>query len=403
MSFGASLSQALFNIIQNPVRSALMALTLGAGSAAACLATAILDGFGVEVERMAFGAYARSLVITENLMFPDRFGPPRLSDMDNLVAALEDDLQGAAAWRRARALAVHGSERVELDIYGLRGDYRHEVDMALARGRYLTMEDLEGSNRLCILGSRAASRLFEVGAEPIDQVVRLNGVGCRIVGVFEPAETRTSERFADAIFAPFDVVGRYFELTPRLSPIEVDQITLIFHDRDTARLSRSQAEQILRRAHGAPLSQHFPFSFADPAAPTRAVVRQRDLLERLLWSIAAVTLIGAAIGYAGFYSTTVAMRRRDIALQMSAGATRGDILIQYWIESMMIGGFGGCLGLVGGFVSASALGVLADIPISIQPGFALVAFASGAGAGALAGLWPAFRAASAPPALAVRG
>lgn len=402
LSWITAFAQALFNIVQNPVRSIFMAATLGAGAAAACLSTAILDGFGAEVERMAFGAYARSIVISENRVFQDRFGAARLSDLEKLTTALGEGLEGSAVWRQSRAVAARGAEQIELDIYGVRGDYRFEADMALASGRFLTDEDLQGAGRICMLGAAAATRLFGSDTQLIESSIRLNGVNCQVVGVFQPADTRTAERFTNAVLVPFDAAGRYFETTARLSPIEVDQMTLVFHDREAARLARPQVDHILRRAHGAPLSQNAPFSFADPAAPTRAVVRQRTLLESLLWSVAAVTLIGAAIGYAGFTSTTVDMRRRDIALQISAGATRGDILIQYWLESMIIGGAGGAMGLLVGFLAAQALGQLADIPISIQPGFALVALLSGAGAGAVAGLWPARRAASAPPALAVR-
>ena len=402
VSLRTAFAQALFNIAQNPVRSVFMALTLGAGAAAACLSTAILDGFGEEVERMAFGAYARSIVISENLMFQDRFGPPQLSDLDKLTTAFADELDGAAVWRRSRAVVAFGGEYVELDVYGVRGDYRFEAEMDLGAGRFLTAQELDGADRLCMLGAATAARLFDGETDPIGSSIRVNGVGCSVVGIFQPARTRTAERYGESVFVPFEAAGRYFEADARLSPVEADQITLVFRDRDTARLSRPVADQVLRRAHGAPLSQNAPFTFADPAAPTRAVVRQRDLLEKLLWSIAAVTLIGAAVSYAGFTSTTVDMRRRDIALQISAGALRRDIMLQYWLESMLIGAAGGAIGLLVGFTAALALGRLADVPIAIQPGFAAIALISGAGAGAVAGLWPAHRAASAPPALAVR-
>ncbi len=402
LSLSTAITQALFNLIQNPVRSVFKSLTLGAGAAAACLCTAILSGFGEEVERMAFGAYTRSIVITENLMIPDRFGPPRITDLEKLTAAFGEDLDGAALWRSSRVMALHGGEHLELELLGMRGDYRFEVDMALAQGRLLSQDELNGAGRVCMLGASVGARLFPGETNPVGSSVRLNGVACEVVGVFQPATTRTSERYAYSVFTPFDTAGRYFESSPFLSPIEASQITLVFKDRDAARLARSDTDRILRRAHGAPLSQSPPFRFADPAAPTRAVVRQRDLLQKLLWSVAAVTLIGAAIGFAGFTSTSVDMRRRDIALQMSSGAMRQDILVQYWLESVMIGVIGGSIGLLVGFGASNALASMANVPIAIRPEFAMVALLSGAGAGMIAGLWPAWRASSSPPALAVR-
>jgi putative ABC transport system permease protein len=107
-----NIALALGVICARPARSALMALTLGAGAGAATLVAAVLGGYGAQMERMVFGAYARSLVITENRLVPDRFGAPRRSDLDRLLEDLGVPVDGAAAWRNDRAEVRSERERL---------------------------------------------------------------------------------------------------------------------------------------------------------------------------------------------------------------------------------------------------------------------------------------------------
>jgi len=383
----------------------LMVLTLGGGVFAVTLSAAILNGYGQEMERLAFGAYVRSLIISENWSVVDRFGPPRLNDLEKLKAELGDQVDAAAAWRQGRVQIQVRSERLEADVYGVMGDYAYEADMALAAGRALGAAETRSAARLCVMGARIAARLFpqrEIGDVP-GQRVRLNGVSCEVIGVFEPSQTRTAERFDTSIVTPFLAAARYFHQSPHLDVDEATQLTVVLTDRSYLLSARTSADRIMRSAHGAPLSQPSPFEYADEAAPFRAMARQRDLVGRLLAAIATVTLLASSVGYCGAMLAQVDMRRREIALQMASGASVRSILSQFLLESAILGLMGACVGALAAALGGVIAPRLFDLPALFDVHVALLAVAVGGGAGLAAGAVPAWRAAMAPPALAMRG
>lgn len=394
---------AFWAIASRPLRSVLMALTLGAGAGAVALAAAVLAGYGAQVERMAFGAYARSLVITENWSAPAPNGPPRISDLERLESEFDARLDASAAWRYGRVDAAAGSERAEIFVYGAMGDYHHEADMPLTSGRALTDEETRSAERVCLIGDEAVRLLFPDHRDALGRTVRLNGVACEIVGVFGPARTQTADRYSEAVITPFLAAGRYFQPQSTLAPNEADQLTLVLRDRSMTRQGRIDADRVMRRAHGVPLSQAPPFRYADPAAPARAMERQRDLMSRLLISIAAISMAAAIVGYGAATLASAEMRRRDIALQMACGAYGADILLQFLLESLILGLIGSVFGALLAASVGYAISAIWGLPVAFDPGVAALALAAGSGAGVLAGLLPARRAADAPPGMAVKG
>ncbi|MEQ8434840.1 MAG: ABC transporter permease [Oceanicaulis sp.] len=399
-----TLALAVWSLGSRPVRSALLVLTLAAGVAAVSLAAAVTNGYARELERIAFGAYARSLVITENWASQDRFGPPRVNDLEDLREALGDQIEGAAVWREDIAGARGEREISEVRVYGVTGDYRFEAAMALAAGRHLTREELDGAEPLCLLGDRAARDLFpEHAPEALPgRTVRLAGVPCEIAGVFKAPDTRTADLYSEAVIAPFLAAGRYFQRGTSLAPNEASRLTVILRDRDLVHAARTAADRTLRRAHGAPLSGPAPFRYADPAAGARAMERQGRLLSRLLYAVAVITLAASVIGYAAATHSSIDMRRRDIALQMACGAAAGDVSLQILGESLLLGCLGAVLGASLAALAAPVSQSVLGAPAVFDVGVAAAALGVGMGAGALAGLWPARRAAAAPPAAAMR-
>lgn len=400
----AILRLAIWSAFSRPARAALLIATLAGGAAGVTLTAGVLSGYARAMEAMSFGAYARALVISENRFVDDRFGPPRLSDIPRLREALAGDVEAVAAWRTSFADTRVGRAQASLPVWGVRGDYRFEADMNIAEGRGLTLEETESAQRLCMFGAGAKTALFE-DETAVGRRVRIGGVSCEVVGVFGEAETRTAERYRQAIFAPFTATARYFE--PAGAPFgggpdEIARLTVILQpgaERQTALIA---ADRTLRRSHGAPLSVAPPFVYADPDAPARSLARQRDLVSRLLFAVAAVAITVAVTGYAAATVAAVDMRRRDIALQLMSGATGRSILAQVLCEGMIFGLIGAAAGLVAVAAGSSLAQHLVQFPFALDWKSAGLTMAGGAVTGLLASLWPAARAASGSPVLASR-
>ena len=127
-----------------------------------------------------------------------------------------------------------------------------------------------------------------------------------------------------------------------------------------------------------------------------------EALTSLLIGLGAVALLVAGVAIANIMVISVLERRMEIGVRRAIGATRGHIRVQFLIESMMLSGIGGVLGI--GLGTAITIGYAAsrDLKVAVPPqGLALSVLAALA-IGAIAGLYPAIRASRIPPAEAVR-
>ncbi len=152
---------------------------------------------------------------------------------------------------------------------------------------------------------------------------------------------------------------------------------------------------------------------ADPQNPEEVEVsRPSDLLEAqaaaesafstLFLGLGAVALFVGGIGIANVMVIGVIERRGEIGLRRAIGATRGHILWQFFTESLMLAVIGGLVGVVLGVAVTAGYSTFQGWRIII-PGIAIYGgLAAALAIGALAGLYPALRAARLSPTEALR-
>lgn len=151
----------------------------------------------------------------------------------------------------------------------------------------------------------------------------------------------------------------------------------------------------------------------NPPGPNEVrVTRPSDALEAratvdrtltaLLLGLGGVALVVGGVGIANIMVISVLERRGEIGLRRALGATRRHIRLQFLVESMSLSAIGGLAGVCIGVVITAWYAARKDWTLSV-PAWALAAAASGAVVvGAVAGLYPASRAARLAPADAVR-
>ena len=120
-------------------------------------------------------------------------------------------------------------------------------------------------------------------------------------------------------------------------------------------------------------------------------------LSLMLGGIAGISLLVGGIGIMNIMLVSVTERTREIGIRKAIGAKRRDILMQFLIESVVISGMGGVLGLLLGFGLMSVLENMLGMTLAVTPGIIYLAIGFSMGVGVIFGLYPANKASKLRP------
>ena len=152
---------------------------------------------------------------------------------------------------------------------------------------------------------------------------------------------------------------------------------------------------------------------ANPASPEAVqVIRPSDALEAraaastaftaLFLGLGAVALGVGGLGIANVMLMSVLERRSEIGLRRALGATRPAIAGQFFVEAVLLAGIGGVVGVLAGVAIAASYAQSQAWPVVLSTAGLAVGIGAAVAIGAIAGLYPALRAASVPPTDALR-
>lgn len=149
------LRSAIWSILANPLRSLALATALASAVASVNFSASVVGGFSADLERLAFGGYATTLVVRHNGAVETRRGGPSLDDQARLAQELPN-IESTAAWFIAQTSIRTDNETLLIPVFGATGDYRREVDAELIAGRWLNEQETGSLQRVCIVGAGLA-------------------------------------------------------------------------------------------------------------------------------------------------------------------------------------------------------------------------------------------------------
>ncbi len=213
--------------------------------------------------------------------------------------------------------------------------------------------------------------------------------------------------------------GRWFTVIGILDPVplapEVDRSALVGfpaaeqllgfdgHPSTIYERSRDDAVEAVRGVLAATANPQHPEE-VKVSRPSDALAAQQAVDQTftgLLLGLGAVALVVGGVGVANTMVISVLERRGEIGLRRALGATRGHIRVQFLTESLVLSGLGGIAGTVLGAVVTWGYAATRNWPATLPAWVVIGGVAVTVAVGALAGLYPAIRAARLAPTTAL--
>jgi putative ABC transport system permease protein len=305
------------------------------------------------------------------------------------------------------------SHRVDCDIVGTVPWYPAMRNQRVARGRFFNDNDMDDDTSVCVLSADMVRALFPLES-PLGKDVRVGGGYYRVIGIMEPAayEAKSDDvsadqakPAADRMFIPLETArSRYGEvlLRRRSGSIEAERVEL--HEL-TVKVAALEEVTSAADAITAVMQRNHPtkdYQMIVPLELLKRAERTKQIFNIVLGSIAAISLLVGGIGIMNIMLASVTERTREIGIRRALGARRRDIVVQFLVETVILSGTGGVLGVVLGVIIPFIVSYAAGMKTIVTFWSPMLAFTISALVGVVFGIYPALRAAKMDPVEALR-
>lgn len=386
------------------LRTALSISGLLVGVAAVIVMVAI--GEGAERRVMSrLQAMGTDLLIVSAAPAPPLPGRSRQVDVHTFLRASDAALLRESAFAREAAPAVSRRMVVRWDgrhtsttLTGTPPEGLRIRNVGAATGRLFDEADEQQRARVAVVGPTTARSLFG-GADPVGLTIRLGQVPLEVIGVARARGVDPGGAdMDDVVLVPFETAARRVLNIPYIHAVFVQarsSADLEHLDADVRRLLRSRLPERSGVVE--------PFTVRNQATLLRTERGAAAAMNRLVAWVAVLALIVGGIGVLAVMLMAVRERTSEIGLRRALGARRGDILVQFILESTMLAAGGGAAGVAIGLLASGVAALLGpwDLVLSWLP--PLLGLAASVGLGLVVGAIPAARAARLEPIQALRG
>jgi putative ABC transport system permease protein len=260
----------------------------------------------------------------------------------------------------------------------------------LKLGRFFTQAEVEGHRRVAVIGPSAAKEFFGEN-DPIGERIKLRGNNFIIVGVTQPRGS----------IGPIDVDKRIIvPVTTVKNMLGTDKLMRFnIFPKDVTRLEevKEKVRVLMEKRIG-----NDDFRFMTQQGILNIVTNVLAILTSFVSGIAAISLLVGGIGIMNIMLVAVNERVREIGVRKAIGAKKRDIILQFLMESMMISLLGGILGIFFGILGAFLIMWAIKGTLIIALWAVILATVVSAAVGIFFGVYPAVRAASLDPVVALR-
>jgi putative ABC transport system permease protein len=303
-------------------------------------------------------------------------------------------------WLWGEFSVSYGSKRSSFNILGVHPDHRFLEKTLMTRGRYLDPNDQAEKRKVAVIGSKVREILFG-NRDPIGEYVNIRGLAYKVIGEFEDVGGENELR---KIYVPISTAQLVYN-----QPEIIHQLIFTVGDAsvEQSQAIAEKARAVLAKNHGFSVDDRRALRIGNNLEQFSRLTSVFRWIRIFVWVVGVGTLLAGIVGIGNIMLISVAERTHEIGIRKALGATPASIIRMVLGEALVLTGVSGYAGLVAGVgVVELVASRFPAAPFFRQPSVSLDVALSATllimAAGALAGFFPAYRAARVSPVAALR-
>ena len=389
-----SIKMAFESIADKKIRSLLTMLGIIIGVGAVLILVSVVQGYNADLtayyEKQGVNKVNVTLLNFDRTNTTDQSG----EFMDWVNGNLSDYITGVTP-----SSSTSGTLRFETNlnetavIYFGNEQWSACNNYTLDEGRDLLELDMDRRSQVCVIGSYLADTLFGF-QDPVGQTLSVNGTPLTVVGVFYQKDGGAEESMDDAVVVPYTLNRQMLDTDV------VSQFTVkVTSSTDMATVMNQVESWCVENVD----TNTGEYTVENGNDAMEAAEDETASLQVVLGGVAAIALLVGGIGIMNIMLVTVTERTREIGIKKAIGAQRKVIISQFLVESTVLSGCGGVIGILIGYAGSLIAGKLIyDLILMPALWMALAAFAFSLAIGVGFGLYPAVKASGLQPVDALR-
>ncbi|UCE93339.1 MAG: ABC transporter permease [Flavobacteriaceae bacterium] len=407
--------QEIFDTIRkNKLRTFLTGLSVASG----IFILVILLGFGRGMEngiRKEFEGDATNLLYiwTQTTtkeykgLNPGRRINLKNDNFDHIVAAYGDKIEfRSAVYRVPFGTTVnYKNESVTYGVWGIHPNYQQIENQSMISGRFIDQMDLDDNTKVAVISNKIQREMMYDVEDPLAEYIQISGINFRIIGVYtDPA----GEREEDRVFVPFTTAQNVFNGQDRINNLAFTmkpqknfesavKASLLFEE---------EIKQYLKEIHKVAPDDDAAVHVNNVMEDTKRFYTLTNNIAYFFWFVGICTIIAGVVGVSNIMMIIVKDRTREIGIRKALGAKPWSIVGMIMQESVFVTAVSGFAGLIFSMGLLEILGPNVKVDYVLNPSvdfrIAMTMVILLILAGALAGFFPAWRAANIQPIEALK-
>jgi putative ABC transport system permease protein len=329
----------------------------------------------------------------------------RNSDYDISIIKFENQLdKRSASYNNWNGSVVYKKETGSYQYRGVTPDYQAIENATVVQGRFVNQNDLAYNEKVVVIGQKIKNDLFKDN-NPIGEAIALNNINFKVIGVFtDPAGEREETR----LYLPLTTAQKVFGAGDKISNLFYTLKKKATYEEALAESTKFSKElgALLKSKNSVAPNDESAISINNSVESAKQFYDLNLYIRLFFWWVGICTIIAGVVGVSNIMLIIVKERTKEIGIRKALGAPPISIIGMILHESIFITTIAGFIGLLSSLLLLELVGPQVKSEYFLNPevdfSIALTTLVLLIVAGALAGFFPAYRAAKIRPIVALR-